>query len=192
MKRYAVIPTGSRKEDYLSVIDWCKRHNVTTVTISTSDEADEYSVGKKIKCRELNISKWWNLGLEYIAEKEFETNEEYVVAVLNDDVVLPENWFEMLEPMIKKGSSGASGLRFGIKRQISGYAFLLNGRHDIRADEALVWYWGDDGIQKYCESEGGFALVTGLKVGNKYARSSEVFMSEQIEKDRAYYMEHYS
>lgn len=173
MKRYAIIPTGSREKDYLDVIEYCKKNNATTVTISTSDEADSYSVGKVIKNREINISKWWNLGLEYIAEKEFINDEEYIVAILNDDAVLPVHWFDKLEQPIKAGASGASGLRFGVSKQISGYAFVLNGHHDIRADESLVWYYGDDDIQRQCESEQGFTLVRRLAVGNKYARSSE-------------------
>lgn len=191
MRRWAVIPTSSREKDYLEVVEWCKNHDVTTVTISTSEEADKYSVGKVIKNRELNISKWWNLGLDYIAEQEFETEEEYTVAVLNDDAIMPDDWFEKLERYISDGFSGASGYRFGTRLQISGYAFLLNGRHDIRADEELVWWFGDDSVARRCEEEGGFAYVSGIEVGNKYANSTSEVFSEQIAKDRERYFEKY-
>lgn len=187
MRRWAVIPTGSRERDYLEVIEWCNKHNVTTVTISTSDEADKYSVGKVIKNRELNISKWWNLGLDYIADKEFDNQEQYAVAILNDDVILPDVWYDVMEYALNTGVSGASGQRFGTKELISGYAFVLQGRHDMRIDENLVWWWGDTDIEMQCRQESGFKIMHNLDVGNKYANSEVSRFSEQIEKDRVYF-----
>ena len=192
MKRYAVIPTGNREADYLNVIAWCKAHHFTTVTIATSPEAYDYSVGKVIVNNQLNISRWWNIGLDYIAEKMFANDEEYIVAILNDDVILQDDWTEKLEPYIVQGNSGASGQRWGTKEKISGYAFLLNGRHDMRFDEKFVWYCGDDDMYQQCLTEGGFAIVKGLVVENKYARSSESLFSGQIEKDFTSYREKWS
>lgn len=187
MRKWAVIPTGNREEDYLSVIDWCKNHNIKTVTIATSTEAKEYSEGKVIFSNVLNISKWWNLGLEYIAEKEFYNDDDYLVAILNDDAVLPDNWIEEMEEAIESGVSGAGTPRGLGSQKIAGWAFALNGRHDMRLDEKLVWWYGDDDIQRQCEEESGFKLIHGLSIGNKYANSSYDFMREQIEKDEAYY-----
>lgn len=191
MRRWAVIPTGYREDDYLEVVEWCKRHNVTTVTIATSEEAREYSQGKTIRSDVLNISTWWSLGLNCIRDKMFSNDEEYAVAILNDDAVLPNNWFELMEQELSKGFSGASGLRHRNSSAIAGFAFCLNGRHDITPDEELAWYFTDDAIQRRCEEEGGFKVLPTLRVGNKYARSSEAFMGEQIEKDRKRYYEKY-
>ena len=191
MKRYAIIPTGNRAEEYISVYQWCCKNNVTPITICTSEEANLYAKGKKINDRTKNISYWWLLGLEYISEREFESDEDYIVFVLNDDVVLPIGWAESMETEITKEYSGASGKRWGNKDKISGYAFALNGRHDIRPDTDLVWYWTDNAIEFRCREEGGFSIVDGLNVGNKYARSSESMFSEQIAKDKITYINKY-
>lgn len=187
MKRYAVIPTGNRKEDYLSVIEWCRENNCTPVTIATTEEAYEYSVGKTINSLDMNISKWWNIGLEWIADKEFNSDKDYIVAILNDDAVLPDNWFDEMEDTIKTGVSGAGTPRGIGSEKIAGWAFALNGRHDMRFDKNLIWWYGDDDIQKQCESESGFTLIHGLNVGNKYANSSYSFMLDQIKKDEQYF-----
>jgi len=191
MKRYAIIPTGNRQQDYLNVYLQCKENNIIPVTIATSALAVAYSQGKVIRENEVNISKWWNLGLNWIAEKQFDSDEDYVVYILNDDIELPRGWFDTLQYEIIRGNSGASGERTGSPEKIAGYAFALNGKHDMRFDENLHWYYGDDDIQHQCESEGGFSIVKNLKVINKYARSSEKALLEQIEKDKEYYQEKY-
>lgn len=180
---YAVIPTGNRPKEYKSVYDWCIKRNICTITIATSENSLGYVEGHTIISADLNISKWWNLGL-----KEAYDNKADVVLVLNDDVALTDNWLERVLVALQ-GKSGASGARH--RTMIQGYAFALNGKDEIYADEDLVWYFTDDAVQRACENKNGFGLAQGLNVFNKYARSSESFMREQIERDRKKYEEKY-
>lgn len=184
MKIYAVIPTGNRESEYSGIIDWCDKNNVTPITIATTEEAFEYSYGETIRSNEMNISKWWNMGL-----KRAYSNGADVVLVLNDDVVLGERW---LSPVLAEleGKSGASGARH--RTMIQGYAFALNAKDKIYADEEMVWYFSDDAVQQRCIAKNGFGVVRGLDVPNKYARSSEAFMGEQIAKDRVLYTKKYN
>jgi len=183
MKRFAVIPTGNREADYLNVIAWCKVHQVIPITIATSDDAKAYAVGKTINDRGLNISHWWNLGISYIREKMFDVEGEYTVAILNDDVILPDDWQEVIEKAIKDGATGASGGRPSNPKAIQGFAFMLNGRDDMSADERFVWWYGDTDLQLQCEQERGFTIVPGVDVPNLYAFSTNKRFARQIHLD---------
>ncbi len=192
MRRFAVIPTGNRPEEYKLVIDWCRKHDVLPITIATSEEANKYAEGIHIRDDGLNISHWWNLGLEFISKAQIK--EDHVIAILNDDVTLPDKWFEVIEQAISNNHwSGASGKRGNrnLYNKISGYAFALNGKDGIRADESFVWYYGDDDIQHQCEKLNGFGLLNNLPVKNKYAFTSEERFSKQIKKDRITYEKKY-
>lgn len=179
----AIIPTGNRKEDYISIIDWCKERRIDTLTITTSKQSEEYAIDMKISDNSLNISKWWNIGLSYAYSHYYKT-----VLVLNDDVILTDFWLKKILKSLK-GRSGASGARRGIC--IQGYAFALNAEDCILADEELAWWHTDDAIQKRCEEKNGFALVQGLRAINKYANSTASRFAEQIKKDRILFQERY-
>lgn len=177
---YAVIPTGSRPAEYKYVIDWLNARGITPITIATSAEAHAYATGLVITDSTLNISRWWNLGIDLARKQKAEH-----IFILNDDVVLPDDWADLIVEALEGGYAGASGERGdGL---IQGYAFGLNGSVRIRADEELVWWYGDDDIQRQCEQAGGFAIIPGLTPGNRYAFVSSYSRKEQIALDKAYY-----
>lgn len=178
---YAVIPTGNRPAEYKNVIDWCDKQGIHTITIATSSQAAAYAVGQTIShTNDFNISKWWNLGLAAA----YKANAEHVY-VLNDDVILPDYWQALICEALDNGYSGASGERG--KGLITGYAFGLHSKSRIYADERLVWWYGDDDIQRQCENAGGFAIIPGLPAENLYGNSSYITFKEQIERDAVYY-----
>lgn len=185
--KYAVIPTGSRPTEYANVIEWCTKNSVIPITITTSDEARKYATGITIDDDGLNISKWWNLGLDLAYSKGAD-----MVLVLNDDVVMPNNWLTPISKAIEQGASGASGERTSRNGKIAGFAFALNAKDGIRASEEFVWYHTDDFIQHACEEKHGFIIIKGLKVPNLYAFTSESMFLEQILKDRALYNAKYN
>lgn len=181
---YAVIPTGNRPFEYNNVIQWCKKNNVTPITVATSLEALGYATtdGITLNDNNKNISHWWNLGIDYAYAHEAE-----IVLVLNDDAGLPDNWLDAITRPLYAGASGASGERSSGRGLIAGYAFALNAGAGITADEGLVWWYGDDDIQRQCELKGGFAIVPNLPVENYYANISSMQKHDQILKDRDYF-----
>lgn len=185
---YAVIPTGNRPNEYKCVIEWCYEMGVVPITIATSEEATDYAEGIAFIDSSKNISRWWNLGLEYAYN-----NGTDVVLVLNDDVSLPETWLHSVTKAISSGCTGASGQRATDRRyqKIAGYAFALNAKDRVYADENLVWYYGDDAIQRECEAKNGFKIIRDLYVDNKYGRTSERLFLKQIKLDEKYYKENY-
>lgn len=176
---YAVIPTGNRPQEYKSVYDWCIERGINTVTIATSDEAAIYATGIIIRDDTLNISKWWNLGLDVA----YKLGAEYVL-VLNDDVSLPDNWLPDIIKSLEVNSGASADRGNGL---IQGYAFGLNSKDRILVDENLVWWCGDDDIQRQCELKSGFAIIPSPTVENYYANSSCERMKPQIDKDLVYY-----
>ena len=178
---YAVIPTGSRPSEYQSVYDWCIKNNIKPITVATSPAAIGYAKRQVLAGEGLNISRWWNVGLNYI----YSQGDAEIILVLNDDVTIPDSWLDQMIEAIQAGYTGASGERpIG---KIQGYAFALNAKQHVLADERLVWWYGDDDIQRQCEKLGGFAVVPGIDVPNKYANSSYSRFEAQIQLDRAYY-----
>jgi len=176
----AVIPTGSRASEYKSVIDWCTERNITPITIATSAAAEAYAEGLTISDDTLNISRWWNLGIDAARKQK----AEYIF-ILNDDVVLPDGWDERIVEALEGGYAGASGERgAGL---IQGYAFGLNAKTKVRADEGLVWWYGDDDLQRQCEQAGGFLTIPGLEPVNRYAFISSASRREQIAMDKVFY-----
>lgn len=80
----------------------------------------------------LNIHRWWNAGLDLLAERGCTR-----VAVLNDDVVIAPDTL----PRMVRGLAGATLALTG--EGPSGHCFVLNVTHGVRPDESYRWYSGD-------------------------------------------------
>ena len=81
----------------------------------------------------LNIQRWWNAGLDLLAERGCTR-----VAVLNDDVVIAPDTL----PRMLRGLAGAT-LALLNEEGPSGHCWVLNVTHGVRADESFRWYCGD-------------------------------------------------
>lgn len=139
-----------------------------------------------------NISRWWNLGLDHVKARE--GDNEYVVAVLNDDLELPRRFVQQLaEGIVQTGAAAAYPDQHGfgqnhlhqfagpisMYRRLTGYAFALRGSANIRADETLQWWYGDDDIDWTARQRGGALLVGGIRVA--HLRPNETTVGELAE-----------
>lgn len=180
---YAVIPTGSRPEMYARVYQWCIDTGIVPITIATSAAAVGYGKRLTLVAEGMNISRWWNVGLKHAyAQKDCD-----LVLVLNDDIVVPDGWLPAMIEAIQAGYTGASNDRALGRNTISGWAFALDPKQKVLADEQLVWWYGDDDIQRQCEALGGFGIVDSPSVDNELANSSYSKMEAQIAIDRETY-----
>lgn len=183
-KRFAVIPTGNRPEEYARVISWCRRNNTHPITIATTKFARSYAVGTVINdSGQLNISRWWNRGIEMAWDYGAD-----LVAVLNDDALPDDFWWDSIERNIGN-NSGASGMNHN--KAIMGWAFVLQDK-TIRCDESIKWYFTDDVVQIRCKNANGFKLIKNLEVKNTRARESEDSFVRQIERDRQEFLKNYA
>lgn len=130
-----------------------------------------------------NISKWWNLGLAmahgFAADRQVLT---WDVAIINDDVIVPEGWFDrvsgvMRQMQVAAACSGGRGpwpvlhTRPGpvnLLTRMQGFAFMMAGEKGLRADEDLVWWAGDDDLDWRARQAGGMVMVPAFHVDHLY------------------------
>jgi hypothetical protein len=128
-----------------------------------------------------NISRMWNLGIERV--EEVSAGRPYDVAVLNDDVVLPGDWFEWVTAAMRREDAAAGCTRRAADPRMSGYAFILNGDRGLRADEQFRWWYGDDDLERQAKAAGGVAFVDGPEVEHRHPNSTTVGALAQVAKE---------
>lgn len=157
-----------------------------------------------------NLSKLWNEGLNVAHAHAYDAGlHGWDVAVLNDDAEPPPGWFETVAAAMREhgcaaGSSDAHGTLTAplIYREartdnafhrLCGWAFVLRGESELRADERLRWWYGDDDLDWRARQAGGTVVIPGFPVPNTRANSTTVgALAEQAGKDRATFVEKWS
>lgn len=143
---------------------------------------------------ELNISHWWNVGIDWAAEvAKKQGAETWDVAVINDDVIIPDNWFCYVADDMRALNcvAGCSGGRIGrpvIQRvdgpvdvfyRMLGFAYVLAGEYGLRADEDMKVWFGDDDLGARAAAAGGMVVFPGCNVDHLHP--SEQFISQQAQ-----------
>ena len=98
-----------------------------------ADEAPELPATVLHDTGPLNIHRWWNAGIDLLAERGCTR-----VAALNDDVVIAPDTL----PRMLRGLAGST-LALLDEDGPSGHCWVLNVTHGVRADESFRWYCGD-------------------------------------------------
>ena len=115
---------------------------------------------------DINISRWWNKGLDWIAEHD-ETIHH--VLVLNADArIQPASVarlslaLERNPEVVQAGPMPFLGTEIRTVAgpvdpplRIPGYCFMLTSRNPIRADEQFRWWCGDDDLEWRAREAGG-------------------------------------
>lgn len=205
MNLYAVVPSINRRQELTDLVNVCVNDGVCVIVVDTGYNPPlEWGGSEWVGMRNVikdhdepkNISRWWNLGLQFAADMQtWRPSEEYVVAVLNDDIVARPGLVRGLADAIIRHDVVAafpdvwsvghdvvlhqpSGLR------MSGYAFALRGSANLRADESMLWWYGDNDIEHSALRAGGIALVGGLTIQHLYPSSTTVgALAEQAGRD---------
>lgn len=130
-----------------------------------------------------NISRLWNLGLvaaEHMAEEA--GADQWDVAVLNSDVVVPWNWVNGMSramrssPAVLAYPDQAGGVYqllhvvtgpVPLNQRITGYAHMMRGEAHLRYDETMAWWYSDDDLDWTARERGGALLVPGLSVEHR-------------------------
>lgn len=206
MNLYAVIPSRNRPEMLANLVRQLVGDGVRVIIIDTGYTPPLMNFSDKdieiIRDDEdpPNISRWWNLGLDAAHSVQMGIDGDYVVAVLNDDLVIPPRFVSLLAAAIVRHNATAAypdqhgfGLDhrhtfvgpISLYRRMTGYAFALRGSAGIRADETLQWWYGDDDIDWRARQIGGSVLVGGVSVQHLSPNSSTVGkLAEQAGRDR--------
>jgi hypothetical protein len=214
--RYAVIPTHNRPEhlgrlvgqlavscDYIMVVDNASTPAVDPLKL-LSFALPHTPALHVIRDEEQppNLARLWNVALAEIARLEAaKGSTSWDVAILNDDVELPDGWYNhMAQALRTHDVLAVSGDAYGHVREpllrrdkhnnlmtrMCPWAFVIRGECGVEADEKLRWWWQDTDIEWRLAIAGGVLVLPGFVAKNVGANSSTVgVLAEQAGRDRA-------
>ena len=211
--RYAVIPSNGR-ECLRQCHDAIRPQVDQVVVVIGSKENDAFPFESPLPedtvywwkgdATPINISLWWNMGLE-TAEgmAKHRSQTKFDVAVLNDDVIVPEGWFDAVAGTMRQmqcaaACSGGAGMPVlhtqnqapPLATRMQGFAFILAGELGLRADERYQWWAGDVDLGRRAAMAGGMVMVPGFHVNHLYPNGQVTpEMQEQIAKDMQTYVD---
>lgn len=205
MNLFAVIPSGNRREELTNLINTLDGVNVIVVDTGYDDNPETWIPGTpehpvciiRDHREPKNIQRWWNLGLEHAEywNTYLGGEPEFVVAVLNDDIVIPSGFVHALaRGIIDHDVSGAFPDIYRMRRdfafhqvshwRMSGWAFAMRGSQRFRANEKLVWWGGDQDLEWQMLRDGGIVTVGGLDHHHLYPNQSTTDeLAEQAGRD---------
>lgn len=181
--RFAVIATNGRDcfGDSFRAISSQVDHVYVT---ETADGTHERMAAQGVKrdyvdyfTTHMNISRWWNRGLERADRRNWDDTWE--VAIVNDDCIVPDGWMEavcsgMRQRQAVAGCSGAHDITLRVPEPVpldmrmQGFAFVLAGEKQLRFDEQLTWWCGDDDMDWRSREAGGMSMIRGFPVQHLY------------------------
>jgi len=188
--RYAVIPTRDRPQDFADCVAAIAPQVDAVLVIAHEDDAWAYAY-EHLRPDDWqiyyhpdgppNISRMWNLGLD---EAHYRAKgRPYDVAVLNDDVIVPPDWFDRVTEAMLLEDASAGCVRRVHDRRMTGYAFILNGDDGLRADEQFQWWAGDDDLERQASALGGVALADGPDVEHRHPNSTTVGVLAEVARE---------
>lgn len=150
-----------------------------------------------------NISVLWNVGIELADAAAHQAGaDQWDIAVLNSDVVVPARWVGTLSaamratPAVLAYPDQHGGTRqilhtkaepIDLRQRITGYAYMLRGEAGLRLDESMAWWFSDDDLCWRARESGGGLLVPGLAVEHRCPNVSTTErpeLAEQAGRDR--------
>lgn len=199
---WAVIPSCCRPVELRNLVEQLLEDNVNIVVIDNGVRFEHDSPFVHV-IRDFenppNLSRLWNVGLKYVRDVT-DSDEQYYVAVLNDDLVLsPQFITTIAREMRRTGAAvgypdqharGANLLLtdvrpYPLQLRMTGYAFVLRGSAAIFADETIKWWYGDNDIEWQARSKGGTLMVGGISVNHLTPDQTTVgVLAEQAGRDR--------
>ena len=166
--------------------------------------------------RPKNISRWWNLGIMAAQWRAHDLGASaWNVLIMNDDVIACPHLVRTLSAALRLGKlegyppeeiAGESpvlaypdnfiGDRYALNlapgpvdltTRISGWCFMIKGESGLRADDRLVWWYGDDCLDWQAREMGGALMVPGCAVEHLYpgkTTSADPELTAQTHRDR--------
>jgi len=203
--RVAVIPTRNRT-DVLSQCVMAISGQVDCVIVIDNGDVDPVIDHETAVIRDPqqppNLSRLWNLGLTAAT---IMGEPKWDVAILNDDAIVPEGWFDAVATKMREMQAAAAcsgGYTMpvlhtrpgpvGLATRMQGYAFVLRGELDLRANEDLHWYFTDDYLDWESRKLGGMVMVPGFHVQHLYPNGQMTpELNEQCARDAQTFVDIY-
>lgn len=215
MNRFALILGHNRPTEIQDVIDDIKDQVSYILVIDNASQPPLHTVLEKPTGTPLtflrdmtqpaNLPRLWNIGFEQIRMLA-EDPMDWKIAVLTDDVRIPEGWFKAVsEAMDRNGAVAGCSSPFhshlvqeivklhpdtDITNRMFGPAFIIQGSAGLEADERLKWWWNDTDLDWQARLAGGMVVIPTHPVLNRYPNESSVGVNaEQAGRDRQTFLE---
>jgi glycosyltransferase involved in cell wall biosynthesis len=149
-----------------------------------------------------NLARLWNRGLDALTMWRPPGLDTWDVAVLCDDAVVHPGWFDAVASTMR-GCGAAAGSTHSIQpvaapllktapdsdlfNRMCGWAFVLRGETNLRADESMHWWWQDTSMDFDARTKGGMVIAPGPVVLNERPNDftySVPGLAEQAGRDR--------
>lgn len=133
----------------------------------------------KVDSPELNISKWWTAGLDYIAKNSY---GPYNVLLIESDARISRDDLDQLNHVLNNSDAVMAGadwhgtlesgqVHYNTSRgpvpahlRLPGVCLLVKGELGLRHDPSITFYFADDDFEWQHRANGGTALVGGTTV----------------------------
>lgn len=183
--RYAIVLTHNRPELLGQCVAAIRAQADAVLVIDNASdppvppaEQDDVTV-MNILDQPPNLSRFWNIGLDWVeiwVSANIPPTPEWDVAVLCDDVIVPDGWFETVSSCMREHGAAAASTHqwYEVSRPIlktvpdadlanrmCGWAFVLAGEKNLRADEDLKWWWADSNVDWQARGIGGMVICPG-------------------------------
>jgi hypothetical protein len=150
---WLTIPSGTRRQYLQDIIQDSNIPPEKIVIVHTVESEPIDGVNNIWDLEPVNIHRWWNRGIDVAR-----TFGADYIAVLNDDLKLKN------DPINKIARSMHSmkailGYPLPYTGALPGYCWVLDIKSNIRADENLRWWYGDNDIQFKAAMQGEFIYV---------------------------------
>jgi hypothetical protein len=151
---------------------------------------------------EFNMAKWWNMGLEYASKKarkkpyevfvfesstfaSIDTVIKLAMALREHDLAAtsPDRWGTVPEGHvhIEDRLQPLTDMAY----RMTGYAFMLKGELELRADPKFRNWYPDDDLEWQAREAGGVGMVGQVKVGHpKYGSPLSPMLQRFADEDR--------
>lgn len=188
--RYVVITTYERPDMCLDAINTCHDADVVLVVDNGTNKpmpepGDEKTLTPYYLLRDdqqpVNLSALWNEGLAWCEEDAKQTGAtEWDVAIINDDVLLPEYWLTNVQGEMRRTPAVAACTGpttilhtqpgpVPLHLRMTGWAFMLRGETGLRVDETFQWWFGDSDLDWNARQNGGMLMFSGPVPENRCA-----------------------
>ena len=150
---WLTIPSGTRRQYLQDIIQDSNIPPEKIVIVHTVESEPIDGVNNIWDLDPVNIHRWWNRGIDVAR-----TFGADYIAVLNDDLKLKNDPINKIVQSMKE-LNAILGYPLPYTGAIPGYCWVLDIKSNIRADEKLRWWYGDNDIQYKAAMQGEFIYV---------------------------------
>ena len=180
-----VVPTSSERQHLLNeLLRNLDLTRVQVVVVATSAGVNAPSQVHHVEDRDgINIQRWWNKGLDQLAELGCD-----IAVVINDDVRVSHEDLEKLANLLAQSRATISSpgpsmrwFRHGlpVKWRMDGALWAINLHHGLRPDERYHWWMGDRDLEVRARTEFGGLLT--VPVGYQHVPGSQTALRPDLQ-----------